>query len=190
MTTPKLYSRAALRVPHTIPAELTDPVGLFLLKVEIQDISPLAVRIYCSKPSLLAVGRRLTLSLWNNTRTRTHANRYTLEVTVTARRGDEEFVLLFDRPRSRETVGLEEFVYGPILLEALSSQREEAPRSLDDLKLATDRLFGATRELPLDATIEARQHLKATAYLYRTFLAGRQSPVKAALSLRLAAAQG
>lgn len=181
----KLYSRSAMRVRHTIPAELTDQVGLFLLKVEILDISPLAARIYCSKPSLLAEGRRLTLSLWNNTRTRTQANRFNIEVTVTVKRGDYEFVVLFDEPQSPEMVGLEEFVYGPLMLEALLSKREEPLMTLDELKRASDQMFGPVTDLPLDATIEMRQHLKATAYLFRTFLAGRPSAVRAALSIRV-----
>lgn len=181
----KLYSRAAMRVRHAIPAELTDQVGLFLLKVEILDISPLAARIYCSKPSLLAVGRHLTLSLWNHTRMRTPANSFTLEVTVMAQRGDYEFVVLFDQAQSPEMMGLEEFVYGPLLLEALMSQHEQPPQSLEELKRASEEMFGAPTDLPLDATIEQRQHLKATAYLFRTFLAGRPSAVRAALSLRV-----
>lgn len=181
----KLYSRAAMRIRHTIPAELTDQVGLFLLKVEILDISPLAARIYCSKPSLLKVGSRLTLSLWNNTRTRTQANRFTIAVTVTARRGEFEFVVMFDEPQSSELVTFEGFVYGPILLEALLGHHEEPPQSLDELKRASQQFLGVTRDLPLDATIETRQHLKANAYLFRTFLAGRPGTVRAALSLRV-----
>ncbi|HEY9854471.1 MAG TPA: hypothetical protein V6D05_01950 [Stenomitos sp.] len=183
----KMYSRAAMRVRYTIPAELTDQVGLFLLKIEILDISPLAARIYCSKPSLLNVGQRLTLSLWNNTRTRTQENRFALEVTVMAKRGEFEFVLLFDRPMSPETSGLEEFVYGPILLEALLGNLDRPVQTLDELKRASDQMFGPLTEQPLEAAVETRQHLKATAYLFRTFLAGRPSAVRAALSLRVCA---
>lgn len=183
-----MFSRSALRVRHTIPAELTDSVGEFLLKVQILDISPMAVRIYCTKPSLLAVGRRLTMSLWNNTRTRTSANRFTLPVTVMARRGEGEFVLMFDDPYSPDIKRLEGFVYGPILLEALLGHSDQPPRSLDELKRVSKQFFGVTENLGLDASIELRQHLKANAYLFRTFLAGRPGAVRAALSLRVAPA--
>lgn len=181
----KMYSRAAMRVRHTIPAELTDQVGLFLLKVEILDISPLAARVYCNKPSLVEVGRRLTMNLWNNTRTRTSENRFTLQVTVAAKRGDCEFVLIFDQPQSPETTGLEGFVYGPILFEALMDNREQPLGSLDELKRASQQFFNVPADAPLDASLETQQHLKANAYLFRTFLAGQPGAVRAALSLRV-----
>lgn len=184
----KLYSRSAMRVRHTIPAELADSVGKFLLKVEILDISPLAVRLYCNKPSLLAVGRKLTISLWNNTRTRATANHFSLPVTVMARRGEGEFIVVFDEPQSPDIKRLEGFVYGPVLLEALVGHSEQPPATLDELKRASLHFFGATADLPLDAGLELRQRLKANAYLFRTFLAGRQGAVRAALSLRVATA--
>lgn len=120
-TTPQRpHKRAMERVAYTIPVEITDRSGAFMIKAKIRDVSPLAARVQFIRPPRLKQGDQVIVTIWKNIRAENAVDAFRASATVFACRTPDELVLMFDDPKALVNEGFGKFVYGPLLLASLN----------------------------------------------------------------------
>lgn len=121
-TTPnRPYKRAMERVTYSIPVEITDRSGSFMIKARLRDVSPLAAKVQFIRPPRLKPGDQVMVTIWKNIRAENAVDAFRASATVFASRSQDELVLMFDEPRTLLAEGFGKFVYGPLLLASLNT---------------------------------------------------------------------
>lgn len=115
------YKRAMERVAYSIPVEITDRFGSFMIKAKLRDVSPLAARVQFIRPPRLKPGDQVIVTIWKNIRVENAVDAFRATATVLGSRAPDEMVLMFDNPGVLVTEGFGKFVYGPLLLASLNT---------------------------------------------------------------------
>lgn len=144
------YKRSFERVAYTIPVEVTDRVGSFLIKAKIKDVSPVAARVEFVRPPRLQPGDNVLITIWKNIHAEHALSAFRAPATVLATRTPNTLVLVFDDPRTLINEGFGKFVYGPLLLASLSSQTlatdPATELSIETLRAAARRYVDLARD--------------------------------------------
>lgn len=146
----RAYKRAMERVTYTIPVEITDRAGSFMIKARLQDVSPLAAKVHFIRAPRLKPGDEVIVTIWKNIRAENAVDAFRASATVFASRSANELILMFDDPRALLREGFGKFIYGPLLLASLNSlitpNDPVAELSVETLRHAARRYVDVARD--------------------------------------------
>ncbi|HEY9854395.1 MAG TPA: hypothetical protein V6D05_01570 [Stenomitos sp.] len=138
------------RVTYSVPVEITDRAGSFMIKARLQDVSPLAAKVKFIRAPRLQPGDNVIVTIWKNIRVENAVDAFRAPATVFACRTPDELVLVFDEPRALVAEGFGKFVYGPLLLASLNTMITPndpiAELSVETLRQAARRYADVARD--------------------------------------------